>query len=769
MDLQQNYIDLKINGRLFPLWIMFNFKKYKLDPIIKIENEDPCKSYKSDEIKELRKYQQFLGAFLNYKSPYKDILLYHGLGSGKTATVINIYNILYNYTPSWNVFILIKASLKNHPWMNNLKILLSKEDYDNRMNNIKFIHYDAFNADKDFLNKIKESDSSKKNIYIIEEVHNFIKNVYNNIVSKTGRKAQIIYDYIIQEKKDNNSSRIILLSATPAVNSPYELALIFNLLRLDIFPTSEAKFKETYISTVNNIEIINPETKNMFQRRIIGLVSYYKGATSDLYAKKIIHQKNLKMDPYQLKIYKFFEDIEKKLEASRINKKGGQSTYNSYTRQACNFVFPIVGDISGETRPRPSKFNLTEKQSDLLLQDKIDKDENKEILNKYEAYTNLLSSYIKQFDIWLDNNKQKDIKMNLSLINDINVFKNEFKYKFTEFWNNYNKKSNLLKALYQCSCKMTAIMFYSQLSPGPILVYSNYVKVEGLEIFKIYMKYFDFINYNDNKSSNTLQYHKYTEFSGNIDKTIRDNNITAYNHTNNKDGSKIRIILISSAGAEGISLNNVRQVHILEPYWNDVRIEQLIGRAIRQCSHADIPVEDRVVAIYKYNAISGDNTQTTDEKIQMLAYEKNNLINTFLSIIKEVAIDCELFAAHNMEDETYNCFKFNEKSYFDSYIEPAYKDNIYYDKKIDNGSNSINSTIVKIKTFKIKIVFLDSENNIIPTLHDAWYNPDTKIVYDYELKYPIGKIKIINDLPFKINKYTYVIDQVIIIPKIFKI
>ena len=35
-------------------------------------------------------------------------------------------------------------------------------------------------------------------------------------------------------------------------------------------------------------------------------------------------------------------------------------------------------------------------------------------------------------------------------------------------------------------------------------------------------------------------------------------------------------MMISPAGAEGINLNNVRQVHILEPYWNEVRIEQKI-------------------------------------------------------------------------------------------------------------------------------------------------------------------------------------------------
>ena len=48
-------------------------------------------------------------------------------------------------------------------------------------------------------------------------------------------------------------------------------------------------------------------------------------------------------------------------------------------------------------------------------------------------------------------------------------------------------------------------------------------------------------------------------------------------------------MIISSAGAEGISLTGVRQVHIMEPFWNFIRIGQVFGRAIRMGSHLDCP------------------------------------------------------------------------------------------------------------------------------------------------------------------------------------
>ena len=269
MSNENNYIDLKTNGRLFPVWVLHNFKKYKLEPIIYKSNEDPCieinkNNSTKENLQQLRLHQKFLSSFFDYRSPYKDVLIYHDVGSGKTASAINIYNILYNYTPQINVFILIKAALHDEPWLAELKKWISSTDKEDRMKNIKFIHYDAPNADKTFLNAIKEVDVLKKNLYIIDETHYFINNVYNNIVSGYGKRAHIIYEHIISEKKENRQTRVILLSGTPIVNNPYEIALTFNLLRPDTFPKTETKFNEIYISQ----NILNPENKNMFQRRI---------------------------------------------------------------------------------------------------------------------------------------------------------------------------------------------------------------------------------------------------------------------------------------------------------------------------------------------------------------------------------------------------------------------------------------------------------------------------------------------------------------------
>jgi SNF2 family DNA or RNA helicase len=780
MSETQNYIDLKVNGRLFPLWILSNFKKYNLPPIERKDGEDPCNKKSSGDVKELRNYQAFIGSILDYRSPYHNALVYHGLGAGKTVAAINVYNVLYNYNPAWNVFLLIKASLKDDPWLKDLKEWIPKEDQEERMANIKFVHYDAPNADKSFLNAVKEADSTKKNIYIFDEAHNFIKNVYNNMITKTGKRALTIYDYIIQDKKENDSTRVVLLSGTPAVNTPYELALIFNLLRPGIFPSTETKFNETYITRTGNTLSLNPASKNMFQRRILGLVSYYIGSDPNLFASKEIKVKSIPMDPYQLQVYEHFEYIEEQLERARANNKSGATVYRSYTRQSSNFVFPVMGgNYTGENRPRPAKFKLTEKEAEEIISGRLDtltepaKTNKKEldidaIRKNASMYLQAVDGFIKTFIEHLDGLASEDKKEGQTLADDIEVFKSKYKYKFAEFWKGHKSKSKLLETLYASSCKMVAVIFYSMRSKGPILVFSNFVKMEGLEIFKIYLSYFGFGDFSKFQGSD---YHRYTEFHGEIERDVRKKNLIAFNGKDNIDGKLIKMILISPAGSEGINLRNVRQVHVIEPYWNEVRIQQLIGRALRMCSHADLPMEERKVDIFRYHAVRPTGSKitkdSTDQDIYSLAMEKESLIDSFLQTVREASIDCELFKNHNMINGEYTCFKFNESSYFDKFVGPAYKDDIYYDKKIDNGLNSVNSVKKKIKVFKIKArMEIDGE---LSDVGEYWYNPDTGIVYDKDFDYPVGRVSKEFGLPKKIDATTYLIDEVIDIPKLKRV
>jgi superfamily II DNA or RNA helicase len=828
------YPNFKINGRIFPIWILKNFAKYKLPEIIRKDDEDPCKIKTKEE---LRKYQEFISEYMDYKSPYHDILLYHGLGSGKTATAINIYNILYNATSGWNIFLLIKAGLEDDPWKKDLKKWLGQQDYEHRYSNIKWVHYDSPYADKEFDDEVKKSDGTLKNMYIIDECHNFFRNVYSNMTSKKGKRAINIYRAMLEDKKKNPSTRVVLLSGTPAINSPFELAILFNLLRPGSFPESEILFNQYYVDS-NSTEGINKTMKNVFKRRIIGLVSYYIGATPDLYARDVIHYVDCKMSMYQTEVYEYFENIEREMEKrQKFSSGSGGETYKTYTRQASNFVFPTIDDVvAGENRPRPNKFKIGETEMNLLLKTKKI-DEIKSTLNSQsQKYFEALKQFMNRFDNHLQEIYNSE-KNEHNLENDVEIFKKYDTYE--NYLNSEEKRSKVLKEMMKCSNKFVNIIFNILKSKGPVLVYSNFVMVEGLDIFKIYLKYFGFDSF---KNKNSKDYFRYGEFHNNVSKEVRRETLRTENTEENKYGKLIKILMFSPAGAEGINLESIRQVHITEPYWNEVRITQMIGRAIRQCSHKYLPINERVVDVFRYRSIKNNvkiievienqkskkekviihdvhKLRTVDHNIENIARVKNNLIQTFLNSIKEVAIDCELFKNHNMMKSNYKCFKFNETSLFDKNVGPAYKTDIIEDIKISNGSDSSKSLTIKIKVIKIRGLnkeiisetetkqnnndnlnktidpeqkeknyiensekkqknekkmeenYSDEKNNQIIDLSKVdyyWYNPATSVVYDFDLHYPVGKIKYDEDgIPLKLDKDLYEI-EFINIPEIEK-
>jgi len=768
---KDKYIDFRINGRLFPTWMMANFKKYKLPEIIIKEGEDPCATSKVKF--ELRKYQVFASAYLDYKSPYQNILIYHGLGSGKTLSAINVYNMLYNYTPGWNVFILIKATLKDHPWMSDLdKLLRNNPEKEFMMKNIKFISYDSPLADRQFMEAVRNSDSTKKNLYMFDETHNFISNVYSNVTTKKGRRAQTIYDYIIQDKTENEGVRVVLLSGTPAINKAYEIGLLFNLLRPNSFPKSESEFNKLYV-TDSEFPVINPLNKNLFQRRIMGLVSYYVGSTIDLYPTKVMHYVDVPMSDYQTDIYNYYEEIEDLVAMKKTS--SSDTLYKTYTRQACNFVFPAINQrVTGETRPRPNRFKISDEDAEKLQSGKKNKniEEKAELKMNLERYKKALDDFINSFDEFLSDKQELDNKKNYTIFDDIELCKKKYNNDFIEFLKSDENKSNLFNAMSMCSNKFLYIIFNLFKSKGPVLVYTNYVIMEGIQIFKIYLKYFGFTNFEKNKDGLVgKDYFRYTEYHGGISKELRTEAINNFNNKKNVDGQICKVIMISSAGAEGLSLYNLRQVHITEPNWQETKITQVIGRAFRACFHADLPMKERIVDVYRYKSTRKNNKITTDQHIENSARTKQGLIESFYNTIKEVAVDCNLFRAHNMMEGEYKCFQFDEPSLFDKYIGPAFKDDIQDDMRIGNGSNSINSQLVKIRVKKIKAVKQLTNNNEEKQLYSKpdnyWYYPDSNVVYDFEFKYAIGKVAIDEDqIPQKLDKDTYIIDQIIPIPYI---
>ena len=158
-----------------------------------------------------------------------------------------------------------------------------------------------------------------------------------------------------------------------------------------------------------------------------------------------------------------------------------------------------------------------------------------------------------------------------------------------------------------------------------------------------FLEYHGYKNYKVNGEGNK----RFALWTGDERLSMKEEIKFTFNKKENFNGSKIKILLGTPSIKEGVSLLRVEQVHILEPYWNMSRLLQIIGRAIRFCSHKDLPSAKRQVEVFLYLA-TYSGVETVDQKIWSMAKRKHILIEQFETAMKEVAIDCKLFYNKNV-------------------------------------------------------------------------------------------------------------------------
>ena len=171
---------------------------------------------------------------------------------------------------------------------------------------------------------------------------------------------------------------------------------------------------------------------------------------------------------------------------------------------------------------------------------------------------------------------------------------------------------------------------------GLIFIYSNYVNYGGTSLLKIILD-----NNGYSKYGNGDGKPKYIALDNTLSNDQREKYRKIFNQDDNKYGEKIKIIIGSPLMAEGITLKNVKQIHILEPFWNMTRIEQIIGRGIRNYSHIALPEEERNVKIFKYvSIVKNEEKQSIDYAKYLLSEEKDRQNKKVERILKEYSVDC---------------------------------------------------------------------------------------------------------------------------------
>lgn len=789
--------------------------------------------------------QRIVRDYIQIDSPYRGILLYHELGSGKSAASIaaaegyierkNVFimtpsSLAQNYEnelmkiskiglslkKSWSLLkvsntnakkeILQKYAISSKFIKNNLvwvplynddiegaMIVQDKKSYKSLIasekllideiirniisNRYQFVSYNGLTQASVAKLKKNTFDGS---LIVIDEIHNFISRVVNG-----SKLARGLYNAIMNA----NDCKLVLLSGTPIINNPYEIASLINLIRgtikqfkLRLLKNSQEKttseivqilnsnnmykyiddirydtsdksiriillpngyvrdsenivkeswkysdegiidliikkfnsingFKvgvksssDSYYALPSNIDEFNKtfiddsdaenlmiKNNDLFQRRILGTLSFYKTSGTELFPEVLPNKiQYLDMTMFQMNSYTDVRDKERKMDDVKKKSQYKQkhdnpladksSVYRAFSRMVCNFAFPekIKRKFPQDIKNMMKKEIDTQDSDD---EDEINTEQQKEILKKSKnEYEESLNKAIAQLD-------QGD----------------------------YLSKESL-GTLY--SPKYAKMMNDIEESPGTVLVYSQFRKVEGLGIFSKALDKNGYKEVTIKKTDKGYEFEDLSVFDSKYDNkryvifnsdriktnilmnlfngsfTLLPESIRSQlSHTEQQYGKLIKVMMITQSGAEGISLKNVRRVLIMEYFWNAVRINQVIGRAVRTCSHETLPKEDRNVQIFTYimrftkqqlekdfTLRTLDKGMTTDEHILQLANKKEKIIFQFLDMLKAASFDCIINSVQNKPKlNGYKCYNWainvNKQDL-------AYTGNIHDDKKI---------------------------------------------------------------------------------------
>ena len=675
-DVEDNQFNLKITNKK-----EFNKTKSDVVEFTNIEdyaNDIPC------EFTELLPHQIFVKNFLSFLTPYNSLLLFHGLGSGKTCSAIGIAETMRIYLK--NMGIKKKILIVATP---NIQDNFKKQLFDeNKLKEIKGQYTLKSCVGNNLLNEIRTNKySSKKTIVsqinkIIDDGYEFmgytklshlieqkktekkinsffedrliiIDEVHNIRVNDDAENKKIATNLFELVKKVKNI-KLLLLSATPMFNSYKEIIWIMNLMN---YNDNRPKVEEKEIFDKNGDFLIDNDSgeeigKKKFVEKITGYVSFVKGENPFTFPYRIFplqfDKKNSFLDENNTypRIQFNGQQIIQPLEHVDVFKIGiGEYQKNIYLKIINNLLSSSKKNELGEIT---EKFGYNKMQVPL------------ESLN--------ITYPIQNFEEELNEENINEFvgKEGLS-----KIVKNTDKLPYI-FYSEYLEKSNnksifAYENIKKYSYKIHSIIDSILNNEGITIVYSQYL-YGGLIPLAIALEEIGFTRFtkkhnlldDDYKSTHRIKNKKtlsgknlqYAMITGSTALFSSQNANEIKNSVNedNINGDIIKVILISRAGSEGIDLKNIRSIHIMEPWYNMNRIEQIIGRGVRNCSHRLLPYKNRNVQIYLYGTIL-ENEENNIEGIDLYLYRISELkalkVGAVTRLLKETSIDCLLSFEYN--------------------------------------------------------------------------------------------------------------------------
>jgi hypothetical protein len=684
----------------------------------------------------LMPHQNFVRNFLSLHTPYNALLLFHGLGSGKTCSAIGIAEearqfqkqisivktkTLFNgkicivASPSvqknfrlqlfderklkqtkgqWNLHTCVGESFLHEINPMNVK----NQSYDKVVNTIqsiindnyvfigyreltnklyKVIHPQHDSKDEHTIEKIREKRIRKyidNSLFIIDEFH--------NIRNTDDKKDKILVDMLFQITKYCDNFRMLLLSATPMYNSPQEVVWFTNLLNA-VDKRSKIKVSDVFDKDDNLLESEtglfqqpseHEKGTQLLKRKLNGYVSYVRGENPYTFPYRLYPTDFMNTDDDSELASTVKENytniIENKPELQMNNsplEMGIQHmdlythSMDEYQTTGYNYVMEYMKQTMADGKDY-SKFENMEAFGYTFLQKPL------EALNIVFPVNGLQDMIVNS------EYKQETIKQLIG----VSALKRAMSHKV-------DKESN---SVYDYEYKIDTPIFHQdhignyshkiakitklikEGAQGIIMVYSHYLSA-GIIPMALALEEMGFARYSSSKQAKSLfsenharpkidsltmktmdeydisyrpfKQARYVMITG--EKELSANNIEDLKYiTNpdNADGSRVKVVLITRAAAEGLDFKNIRQIHLMEPWYNTNRMEQIIGRGVRNNSHCDLELTQRNVEIYFHSTTPVEQKETVDLYIYRYAEMKAMKIGRVTRLLKEVATDCLL-------------------------------------------------------------------------------------------------------------------------------
>jgi hypothetical protein len=707
--------------------------------------------------------QKFVKNFISTHTIFNSLFLWHGVGAGKTCAAIGIAENFRDFVLlNGKKILIIGAETLKGNWINEI-FNIEKIDFDDEFHMQCTSKTSPYNLNK---NPNIKGQFSINRIYKLNDIVYFKGNTYKYILDKSGNKSLPDINNPGVWKKTFDLKKI-----TDIIKTYYEFygtIKLINVIKREFFYKKNNNFGYDLIKYIkkkfSNRVIIIDEVHNTrrsdesgsindeekISSTYLELIARYAENTkliiltaTPMYNKstEIIWLLNLlllndKKAPLDKDLFFDRNDnlINKKL---LIEKSRG---YISYIKGSDPNIFPQIiypnnyfiknkNTITG--KPYKSEIILYESKSNEKIDNFLKKIKTKNIsnINERQASNILLP----------DNNN------NLQIVpKKKNKLRKLFENMSTSELINFSPKFyNILQSIMSCK--------------GKVFIYSEFIS-SGILSFCMALERFGFTNYHGDfletkpkdyfcsknlkqKSKildNSFNQAQYLYIDGDTNKDDMNKYISIFNNIDNISGDQIKIIIASRVIEVGVNLKSIREVHVMDPWFNFSKIKQIIGRTTRNYSHHDLKKNERNVTVFLHVL---DSKYSKDKYIYNTSFNKHKKISIVERELKKNAIDC--------------CIN----KYVNQFTE-------------ENYPNLLDKTIVNSKNKVIKLNFTDKDNSIECDFMKCDYKCNGEIkkinnkTYNYSFSRDnINKIKIIIKNMFKDN---YVLEEKQILKEIKK-